>query len=116
VQKTLIGVLGLLAATVGLSSSGCGESGSSAGGGDSYGAAIESCSAYCETYFAACAPPAYSTHGQCKIALCSPIPSMASAGCYAATTSWYDCRRGQSDLCGDTGCTAQAAAALDACP
>jgi hypothetical protein len=109
----MIGLLGLAAD---LAANGCGSSGNSGDSGDTYGSAIESCSAYCETYFAACAPPAYSTHGQCKIALCSPIPSTASAGCYSATTSWYDCRKVQSDLCGDTGCTAEAAAALDACP
>ncbi len=111
--KSLIGMFGLLGLAAVLATSGCGDSGDS---GATYGSAIESCAVYCETYFAACAPAAYMTHGQCKIALCSPIPSTASAGCYAATKSWYDCRRAQSDLCGDTGCTAQATAALDACP
>jgi hypothetical protein len=41
---------------------------------------------------------------------------MGSAGCYAATKSWYDCRKAQSDICADTGCANQAAAAMDACP
>jgi hypothetical protein len=93
---------------------GCG--GSSSDNSGTYGAAIESCAEYCEAYFAACAPPAYSTAGQCKISLCSPIPSMASVDCYSATKRWYDCRKTQSDLCADTGCTDQAAAAQSACP
>ncbi|HLK89848.1 MAG TPA: hypothetical protein VKZ18_08140, partial [Polyangia bacterium] len=71
---------------------------------------------YCEAYFAACAPPAYATSGQCKITLCSPIPQTASAACYSATASWYDCRKGEADLCAAAGCTDQAAAAQSACP
>jgi hypothetical protein len=113
VKKSLVGILGLVGLAAVLATNGCGDSGESGG---TYSSAIESCSAYCETYFAACAPPQYTTHGQCKITLCSPIPSMASAACYAATKTWYDCRKAEADLCGDTGCTAQATAALDACP
>lgn len=81
-----------------------------------YASALGSCTAYCETYFAACSPPAYPTDGQCKISLCSPIPSTASADCYSATKRWYDCRKAQADLCGDSGCADQAAAAQSACP
>jgi hypothetical protein len=115
VRKSLIGSFGLFSFAAALVAYGCGGSGSSADSGGTYGSAIESCSAYCEAYFAAACTPTYSTDGQCKISLCSPIPSMASAGCYAATKSWYDCRKAQSDVCA-SGCTDQATAALDACP
>lgn len=112
-RKSLVGLFCLLGLASGLGTNGCGGS---ADGGGTYASALASCSDYCEAYFATCAPPAYPSDGQCKISLCSPIPSMASADCYAATKSWYDCRKAQADLCGDTGCTAQAAAAQSACP
>lgn len=112
-RRSSLGFVCLLGLASGLATNGCGSSGAA---GNTYGAAIEACAEYCETYFAACAPPAYSTAGQCKISLCSPIPQMASADCYAATVSWYDCRKTQTDLCGDTGCTDKAAAAQSACP
>ena len=113
-RKSLVGIFCLLGPASGLATNGCGSSGAASPA--TYGAAIEACAEYCETYFAACAPPAYSTAGQCKISLCSPIPQMASVDCYAATMSWYDCRKAQTDLCGDTGCTDKAAAAQSACP
>jgi len=116
VKKSLVGLVCVLALVSGLATQGCGDSGNSADTGGTYASALESCSQYCETYFAACAPPAYATAGQCKISLCSPIPSMASAGCYSATKSWYDCRKAQADLCADAGCAEQASAAQSTCP
>jgi hypothetical protein len=116
VKKSLVGVFGVFGlfglASV-LASNGCGSSGDGSG---TYASALTSCSTYCDAYIAAaCAPAAYPTDGQCKVSLCTPIPTMASAGCYSATKSWYDCRRAQADICGDTGCTNQAAAAVDVC-
>ncbi len=113
-RRSLVELVGLWALASCLGSSGCGGSAGSSGG--TYAAAIASCSDYCEAYFAACSPPAYSTSGQCKITLCSPIPTTGSAGCYSATTTWYDCRKAQADLCANTGCTDQGAAAQSACP
>ncbi len=115
-RKSLLGLFCLLGLASGLGTNGCGGSGNSADSGGTYASALASCSDYCEAYFAACAPPAYTTNGQCKITLCSPIPSTASVDCYAATKSWYDCRKAQADLCGGTGCTDQAATAEAACP
>jgi hypothetical protein len=116
VRKSFVGFFCLLGLASGLATNGCGGSGGSADTGGTYATALGSCSDYCERYFAACHPPAYSDDGFCKIDLCSPIPQMASADCYSATKSWYDCRKTQADLCGDTGCTNQAAAAASACP
>ena len=115
-RKSLVGLFCLLGLASGLATNGCGSSGDGTASGGTYGSAIESCAEYCETYFAACAPPAYPDAGQCKISLCSPIPQMASADCYTATKSWWDCRKTQADLCGDTGCADKAAAAQSACP
>jgi hypothetical protein len=110
VRKSLVGLFGLLG-LASVAANGCGSNGDS---GATYASALESCSAYCEGYFAAACDPTYTAAGFCKIDKCSPIPSAASAGCYTATKSWYDCLRAQSDIC-DTGCTDQGAAVPGAC-
>jgi hypothetical protein len=115
VGKSLVGIFGLMGLAAVLAAGGCGDSGNSGDSAGTYASALESCSAYCEAYVAAACTPTYPTAGQCKISLCSPIPSMASAGCYTATKSWYDCRKAQSDICA-SGCTDQATAAAAACP
>jgi hypothetical protein len=117
VRRTVAGLFGLVSLVSVLAAAGCGSSRDSAANGSTYGAAIESCSQYCEAYVAkGCSSPAYPNDGQCKISTCSPIPQMASASCYSATSSLYACLKGQSDVCGDGGCTTQATAAVDACP
>ena len=115
-RKSLVGLVGLLGLAAVLASNGCGDSGGSGDNSGTYATALESCSAFCEAYFAAACSPMYTADGFCKIDMCSPIPAMASVGCYSATKSWYDCRKAQSDICSATGCTSQAAAAVDACP
>ena len=112
-RKSLVRLFGLLGLAAGLATSGCGGSGDTPG---TYATALESCSAFCEAYFAAACDPTLTADGFCKIDMCSPIPSMASVGCYSATKTWYDCRKAQSNICADTGCTSTATAALDACP
>ena len=115
-RKSLVGLFGLLGLASGLGASGCGSNGDSGASGGTYASALESCSAYWEAYVAAACAPTYPTAGQCKIDKCSPIPAAASAGCYTATKSWYDCLQSKSGICGSTGCTDQEAAALAACP
>ena len=114
-RKSLIGLFGLLGLASGLAASGCGSNGDSGASG-TYASALESCSAYCEAYFATACAPTYPTAGQCKIDKCSPIPAAASASCYTATKSWYDCLKAQSDICAGSGCTDQGAAVPGACP
>ena len=114
-RESLVGLFGLLGLATGLAANGCGSSGDGGGGAATYASALESCSAYCEAYFAAACDPSYTAAGFCKIDKCSPIPSAASAGCYTATKSWYDCLKAQSDICGGTGCTDQEAAVPGAC-
>ena len=111
-RRSWVGLFGLLALASGLAADGCGSSGDSAG---TYASALNSCSAYCEAYFARACTPTYPDAGQCKIDKCSPIPATASAACYTATKRWYDCLDAQSDICAG-GCTDQAAAVPGACP
>lgn len=116
-RKSLLGLFGLVGLAAVLATNGCGDSGDSGANDGTYVSALTSCSNYCDAYIAAaCSPAAYPSDGQCKVSLCTPIPNMASAGCYMATKGWYDCRRAQADICGDAGCNDQAAAALTACP
>lgn len=115
-RKSLVRLFGLLGLAAVLATNGCGDSGTNRTNSGTYATALESCSAFCEAYFAAACDPSLTADGFCKIDMCSPIPSMASVGCYTATKTWYECRKAQSDICSDTGCTSQATAALDACP
>jgi len=113
VKRSFVRLFGLLGLASSLAAAGCG------GGGDSpatYGSAIESCSQYCEAYVARSCVPTYTDDGFCKIDKCSPIPQTAPADCYAATQSLWVCLKAQSDICTNTGCANQEAAALAACP
>jgi hypothetical protein len=115
VRKSLVGVVRLLGLASALAVNGCGSDADSGASSATYASALESCSAYCEAYVAAACAPTYSTAGQCKIDKCSPIPATASAGCYTATQSWYDCLKAQVDICGGSGCADQGAAVPGAC-
>ena len=97
---------------------GAGSAGGSSGGqgGSNANPAIASCNAYCDAYIAAACPtPTYSSASECKSSECGSIPTTATAACYAAVKTFYDCERTQADICGDTGCVNQFTALLGAC-
>jgi hypothetical protein len=82
---------------------GCGSSG---GGGDP-AATQTSCTAYCTAYFAAACPtPMYTSMADCMSSECAQAAGFP-AGCQSALKTYYDCRKTQADICGDTGCSSQ---------
>ena len=76
-----------------------------------------SCNAYCDSYIAkACPDPFYSSAVVCKTdEACDSMPP-ASASCYAAAKAYYDCEKGQPDICADDGCDSQFTTYDTTCP
>lgn len=100
----------ITAVTLGVAATGCGGDG---GGGASGSAAatMASCSAYCTAYIAkACADPIYTSLADCTTNDCGVIAAIPDR-CQAKMQAYYDCRKGQADLCGDSGCSSELTAA-----
>jgi hypothetical protein len=63
-----------------------------------------SCTAFCTAYIAAaCTPPAYRSLSECQTNECDHAAA-APASCQNAIKSYYDCRKTQADICGNTTC------------
>lgn len=101
----------VMSAGVALTASGCGSDG---GGGTTTGsleATKASCNAYCTALIAKnCADPMYVSMAECLDVDCGPVSDVPTK-CQAKLQAYYDCRKGQADLCGDTGCGAELTAA-----
>jgi hypothetical protein len=82
---------------ISLAVSGCGSDGDPA-------ATQASCIAYCTTYIAAaCAAPHYASVSACQTNECDHAAA-APASCQTAIKAYYDCRKTEADLCGNTAC------------
>jgi hypothetical protein len=102
---TLAGILSVALTACG---SGSGSSGNS-------GAVKASCMSYCDAYIQkACADSFYASVTECKTQECDPLGA-GSSGCLTALVTYYDCRKGQADLCLDNGCDSQSEAFFSAC-
>jgi hypothetical protein len=99
-QLVLSVVMGLgLAVTA----AGCGSDGGGGGGG-TVAATTASCNAYCTAYIAkACTDPMYTSAAECMTEDCGVIAGVPDR-CQGKLQAYYDCRKGQADLCGDTAC------------
>ena len=94
---------------LGVSASGCESDGAGISG--SAEATMASCTAYCTAYIAkACADPMYTSLTDCTTNDCAVILAIPDR-CQAKMQAYYDCRKGQADLCGDSGCSSQLTAA-----
>jgi hypothetical protein len=88
---------------------GCGSDGGGLGG--SAEATMASCNAYCTAYVAKnCADPMYTSFADCTTKDCGVIQAIPDR-CQAKMQAYYDCRKGQTDLCEDSGCSSQLTAA-----
>jgi len=86
--------------------------GSGSGGGS--GAAKASCMSYCAAYIQkACADPIFTSEADCEGSECSELGA-APSGCQTKLVAYYDCRKGQADICADSACTSELAA-LSSC-
>jgi hypothetical protein len=105
-----------LSLTTVLAASGCpdGDGGGGGGGNVTYAEAVASCNAYCDALFAACTATFYPTVEVCKTNECSGSTS-ASAACYAAAKTYWDCRKVQPTICTELGCDSQRDPAIAAC-
>ena len=111
-KRSLCGLVGLVGLVSLLATSGCGSSSSSGG---TLADATASCNAWCDAYgAAACPTPLYVDAAECKSMECTSTGT-ETAACYAAVKTLYDCLKAQADICSDTGCASQAAAAINAC-
>ncbi len=101
-MRRLSGVLGLV---ISFAAIGCGSD--SGGGSGNSAATLAACNAYCDAYIAkACTNPFYSSVAECQSLDCGVISNVPSQ-CQASLKAYYDCRKNQADLCGDTGCNAE---------
>jgi hypothetical protein len=101
----------VMSAGVAVTAAGCGSDG---GGGTTTGsleATKAACTAYCAAFIAKnCPDPMYTSMADCEDSDCSAV-SDVPAKCQGKMQAYYDCRKGQADLCGDTGCGAELTAA-----
>ena len=68
------------------------------------------CDGYCIKYFAAsCPSPIYTSMSECGATECDPRAG-TPPGCQTPLKVYYDCRRNQADICGDSGCDSEFAA------
>ena len=97
----MVMAMGLLVTTAGCGSDGGG------GGEGSVAATTASCNAYCTAYIAKnCADPFYASVAECMTDDCGVIAGVPDR-CQGKLQAYYDCRKGQADLCEDSGCGSQ---------
>ena len=105
-MKTIpAGLLGVVCALILLASSGCSDSSD----GDP-AASLESCNAYCDAYLDAQCPD-YVDIAACKATECEDIPVQPSI-CQTKIKAYYDCQKGQTDVCSFDTCAAEFQALL----
>jgi hypothetical protein len=105
-KRSLAALVGIL--SMALMACGSGSSGNSS-------AVKASCMSYCDAYIQkACDNSFYASVTECKTQECDPLGAGSSA-CLTALTTYYDCRKGQADLCADNGCDSQSQAFVSAC-